>query len=132
MANWIILLTFKQSAQAHLIKTKLESEGIQVFLKHEHIAQLAPHHMEPGGPIKLQVPEDEAQRALDILKASGYVKEEKRGFRQSALIKSVDMFTSHIPGIKKKPLRLRLILAVAALLVVLTLIVSILTLPSAP
>ena len=129
MARWITLLTFKHSAQAHLIKTKLESEGIEVFLKNELITQLAPHHTEPGGSIKLQVLEKDAEAAVRMLKESGYINEEKRGFRKSALIKGVDLFTSQIPVLRDKPLQLRLIFAMAVLLVLVTLVVALVTLP---
>ena len=57
MDRFITLLTFRRSPEAHLVKTKLESEGIQAFIKNEYITQIAPHHAEPGGPIKLQVNE---------------------------------------------------------------------------
>ena len=130
MAQWITLLTFIHSAQAHLIKTKLESEGIEVFLKNELITQLAPHHTEPGGPIKLQVLEKDAEAAVRLLKENGYIQEDKRGFRQSAFIKGVDMITSRIPGLARSPLQLRLIFAVAVLLVLVTLAVALVTLPA--
>ncbi|HKL38374.1 MAG TPA: DUF2007 domain-containing protein [Bacteroidales bacterium] len=130
MAQWITLLTFIHSAQAHLIKTKLESEGIEVFLKNELITQLAPHHTEPGGSIKLQVLEKDAEAAVRLLKENGYIKEERQGFRKSALIKGIDLFTAKIPGFRNIPLQLRLVFAVAVLLVVVTLVVAMVTLPS--
>jgi len=130
MARWITLRTFQHSAQAHLVRTRLESEGLQVFIKHEHLAQLAPHHLEPGGPLKLQVQEHDVDAALRILEKGGYLEEEKGGFRKSALIKGVDMMTSGIPGLKNKPLQLRLIFTMAVLLVAITLVVAWLTLPS--
>lgn len=129
MAKWITLLTFNHPAESHLIRTKLESEGIKVFLKNEHMAQLSPFHSEPAGPIKLQVEEKDAEKAAELLKQSGYLKEDKRGFRKSALIKGIDMFTCRIPGLKNTPLQIRVTLAAAILLVFITLIVSLLTLP---
>ena len=129
MPEWITFLTFKHSVEAHMIKTRLESEGIDVFLKNEHMAQVLPYVSEPAGPIKLQVREGDFERAASLLKASGYLKQEKRGFRKSALIKGIDLFTSRIPGIKNIPLQLRAILVAAILLVIIALIVSLLTLP---
>ena len=132
MASWVTLLTFNQSAQAYMIKTKLESEGIDVLIKNEHSAQIIPYVSEPAGPIKLQVNEKDAGKAAGILKQSGYLKEEQRAFRKSALIKGMDIFTSRIPGLKNIPLQLRVILVAAILLVIITLIVSLLILPSSP
>lgn len=129
MATWITFLTFNQSAQAHMIKTKLESEGIDVLLKNEHMAQILPYVSEPEGSIKLQVREEDLEKAASLLKESGYLRQKKRGFRKSALIKGIDMFTLQIPGLRSQPLQLRLVLAVALFLVILTLVVSLLTLP---
>jgi len=129
MPQWITLLTFRQAAQAHLIKTKLESEGIDVFIKNEHIAQLAPHHSEPAGPVKLQVQEDDLEMAASLLKQIGYLKEKQQVFRKSALIKGIDRVSLQIPGLRNQPLQLRLIIAAALFLVILTVVVSLLTLP---
>lgn len=129
MAKWITLLTFNHPAESHVIKTKLESEGIVVFLKNEHMAQLSPFHSEPAGPIKLQVDEKDAEKAAGLLRQSGYLNEETRGFRKSALIKGIDLFTSRIPGLKNTPLQIRVTLAAALLLVIITLIAALLTLP---
>jgi len=129
MPEWITFLTFKHSVEAHMIKTKLESEGIDVFLKNEHMAQVLPYVSEPAGPIKLQVREGDIGRATSLLKASGYLKQEKRGFRKSALIKGIDLFTSRIPGLKNTPLQIRVTLTAALMLVIITLIVALLTLP---
>ena len=130
MDKWITLLTFKNPAEAHLIKTKLESERIRVFLKNEYTAQLVPHGSEPGGPIKMQIHKEDVSTAVKLLKENGYLKEEKTRLPHGALIQSIGMVTSKIPGFRNKPFQLRLILAIAVVLVVITLVVSLMLLPS--
>ncbi|MGM0529758.1 MAG: DUF2007 domain-containing protein [Bacteroidota bacterium] len=129
MEKWINLLTFKNPAEAHLIKTKLESEGIRVFLKNEYTAQLVPHGSEPGGPIKMRIHENDLDEAVKILKESGHLSGEKEKPPPSALINFIDIVTGKIPGFRNQPLKLRVILAVAVILVILVVIYSLLTLP---
>lgn len=129
MDKWITLLTFKHPTEAHLIKTKLESEGLKVFLKNEFTAQLVPQGSEPASPIKLRIHENDLDNAVKILKANGYLKEENTRFTPSKLIQFIGGVTGKIPGIRNKPLKLRVIFAVAVLLVLITLIFSLLTLP---
>lgn len=128
MDSWITLLTFRHPFEAHLVKTKLESEGIQAFVQHEVTAQIVPYASEPATPVKLRIQEKDQDAAVKLLKEHGYWEEEKRRLPKSALIKSMDQFTQKVPGLKDKPLQLRVILAVAVVLVVITLVFSLLTL----
>lgn len=130
MVKFVTLLTFKHAPEAHLLKTKLESGGIRAFVKNEYTAHIAPYHSEPAGPIKLQVNEQDVEPALQLLKKSGYIQKEKNNLKQSAFIHSLDLITLKIPGFRNKPLQLRLILAAAIILVLLTLIISLMILPS--
>jgi hypothetical protein len=128
MDSWITLLTFRHPFEAHLVKTKLESEGIQAFVQHEVTAQIIPYASEPATPVKLRIQEKHLNAAVKLLKEHGYWEEEKPRRRQSALTKSVDQFTQKVPGLRDKPLQLRVILAVAVVLVVITLVFSLFTL----
>ncbi|MFP4620797.1 MAG: DUF2007 domain-containing protein [Bacteroidales bacterium] len=130
MEKWVTILTFKHPTQAHLIKTKLESEGIRVFLKNEVIAQLIPYGSEPASPIKMRIHEHDLDKAVKILKESGCLSGEQVKAPQSALINFIGGITANLPGFSNKPLRLRVILAVAVLLVVLVLVYSLLALPA--
>jgi len=130
MDKWLTLLTFQNSAEAHLIKTKLESSEIQVFLKNEYTAQLIPHVSEPGGPVKLRIREQDLNKAIKLLKENQYIKEQtNRTSRQSLWMKSVGKMTQKLPVIQNQPLQLRLIFSVAIILVILALVVSIIALP---
>ena len=129
MEKWLNLLTFKNPAEAHLIKTKLESQGIGVFLKNEYTAQLVPHGSDPAGPIKMRIHENNLDEAVKILKESGHLTGEKEQPPRSALIKTMDVLTGKIPGVRNQPLKLRVILSVAVVLVIIVVIYSLLALP---
>ncbi len=129
MEKWVTILTFKHAAEAHLIKTKLESQGIHVFLKNEYTAQLAPYASEPASPIKMRIHESDVDEAVRILKEGGHLSVEQSKPPRSALISSIDRLTAKIPGLRDQPLQLRVIIAVAVGLVILVVIYSLWALP---
>ncbi|WP_186757200.1 putative signal transducing protein [Echinicola salinicaeni] len=63
----ITLKTFDNSVEAHLLKTKLESEGIQTFLMDENMVTLNPLISLSVGGIKLMVPEKSMEKAIGLL-----------------------------------------------------------------
>lgn len=65
MGELITLTTTYNSIKAHLLKSRLESEGIACFLTDENINTLIPAG--PFGGIKVQVHLSESLRAYDIL-----------------------------------------------------------------
>jgi hypothetical protein len=65
MGELITLATINNSIQAHLLKSRLESEGIPCFLTDENINTLLPAG--PFGGIKVQVHLSDSLRAFDIL-----------------------------------------------------------------
>jgi hypothetical protein len=64
----VTIATFGQLAEAHMAKNLLEAEGIEVFLAGEHVNDTFTLNIGPSGP-KLQVPEDQANRATELLQA---------------------------------------------------------------
>ncbi len=67
------LITIKQYAydmEAQLIKAKLESEGVGVFLLDEHRSSASPVHHFASGGVKLQVMEKDVEKALKIIQES--------------------------------------------------------------
>jgi hypothetical protein len=126
----LTLLTFQKIAEAYLIKTKLESSGIHVFLENEYNSQLVPQGTEPRGPVKKRIREKDLNKAIKLLKETQYIKEHpNRISRQSLWMKTIDKMTQKLPVIQNLPLQLRLIFSVAIILVILALIVSIIALP---
>jgi len=64
----VLLKTSSENIEAHLIKTKLESEGIPVVLFNEHYTNLLPNHFQlMGSGIQIKVLDSDTERALVIL-----------------------------------------------------------------
>lgn len=61
------LKTFDLAIEAHLLKSKLESEGINCYIFDEHINNILPLHSLATSGIKLQVPIEEYEKALVLL-----------------------------------------------------------------
>lgn len=74
----VTLRTFQYAIDAHLLKSKLESEGIPCFLIDENMATMLPHHSMLSGGIKLKVPEshmEEALHSLHVIEEGRYTNE---------------------------------------------------------
>lgn len=63
----ITIATFSQAIEAHVSKTKLESEGIICFIADENIVNMNWFYSNAVGGVKLQVKESDVKRALEIL-----------------------------------------------------------------
>ncbi len=68
MENLITLLTFELPQESFVIKSKLESEDIYVFLKDEFTVQTDNFLSNAIGGVKLQVFEKDVEKSLEILK----------------------------------------------------------------
>ncbi len=64
--NRYTIAVFEFTADVHILKGKLESEGIEVFLKDENILNSDPLISHAVGGVKLQVHESQKERALEI------------------------------------------------------------------
>lgn len=65
--NFFTIKTFDNFVDAHLLKAKLESEGITCFLFDENMVSLNPLYNVTIGGIKLNVQESDSKQALEIL-----------------------------------------------------------------
>lgn len=63
----VTVATFQYSFEAQFARGRLESEGIYCFLADENIVGIAWIYANAVGGIKLQVREEDAERALEIL-----------------------------------------------------------------
>lgn len=115
MDNWKNILTFTYSHEAHLVKGKLESEGIPVQIRDELTAQVNLYSNAIGG-IKLLVHEKNFDRALKILIESGQLKESEQ--TENIFLNRFDKISSEIPLIGKTIIELRLIIIVTFLLMI--------------
>lgn len=65
--KFLVLTTLDNSIDAHILRTKLESEGIPCFLNNENITNLTPHlYKILGFGVQIFVPEDRLKEAKDI------------------------------------------------------------------
>jgi len=71
------ILTVTFAHEAIVAKGRLEAEGVFCFLKDELTVQILPFHSNAVDGIKLQVREDDFDRAVEILKESDYANEEE-------------------------------------------------------
>ncbi|MFT7588842.1 MAG: hypothetical protein ACI959_001055 [Limisphaerales bacterium] len=104
MQEWIDIIDFNLVHEAHIAKSKLESENIVVNLKDEHISSVGI----PGavGGVKLQIRSADLDRAIEILEESGY--NLNRNNQPSPTIIKLEQFTSQIPILNKAILEVRL------------------------
>ena len=65
-AKLVTIATFEYVADLQVLKTKLESEGIQVVLKDENVLNSDPMISHAIGGAKLQVFREDAERAIEI------------------------------------------------------------------
>ena len=66
----VTIRTFNNSIEAHLVKTRLESEGILSFLFDENMVSLNPFYNSALGGIKLKINKLDVQRVEEILSES--------------------------------------------------------------
>jgi hypothetical protein len=57
--------------EAQFLKSVLEADGIGVWLPDEHTLAVGPHLGAALGGVRLLVPEDDAERAREILASAG-------------------------------------------------------------
>jgi len=72
MSQWVTVFTFTYPHEAHVLKTRLESEGILVSLKNENMVQVYNFMSNAIGGVRLQVPEPDVPRAMEIIKEGGW------------------------------------------------------------
>jgi ribosomal protein S27AE len=82
--RFITVATFRYPVEAHLAKSKLESEGIEVYVADENIVAINWLYSNAVGGVKVQVREDEADRARALLQAPQ--PERRRGAGKIALL----------------------------------------------
>lgn len=128
MTNWNIIISFTYPHEAHLAKGRLESEGIEVFIKDELTAQVNNFYSNAIGGVKLLVKDSDYDNAYKILIESGYIIE--KGTTPSKFWTRFDKLTSKLPLIGKSIIELRLLILVALILLVLIIPIFLLALPS--
>jgi DNA-directed RNA polymerase subunit M/transcription elongation factor TFIIS len=67
-AEWVAVASFSQPVEAHLARTKLESEGIPCVVGDEHLVRVDWFLSNAVGGVKVMVPRSEAEHARDVLR----------------------------------------------------------------
>lgn len=106
MGTWVTILTFTYPHEAHLVKTKLESEGISVLLLDELTTQVNNFYSNAIGGVKLQVEEKDLELSKIILEDLGYINESQ--YSQKKGLSKVEIYTAEVPLLNKLPAELRL------------------------
>src|ERR1700761_5818859 len=76
MDTFVTVLTVQYPQQLWIIKGKLESEDIRCFVKDELTVQSYNLYSNAIGGVKLQVLQEDVERAREILTELGYIKDE--------------------------------------------------------
>lgn len=127
MEKFITVATFQYPHEAYVLKTKLESQGVRVFLKDELTVQVHNFLSNAIGGVKLQIKESDLSKALPLLAEAGFL--ERNGTQKPSYFNWIEIRTSNIPVIKNWPVELRA-LFMAGLIV--TLVIAIFFLFSQP
>lgn|GEM_PF-1491133 len=75
MKELITIKSFLTPTEAHAMQSLLEAEDIYSFLKDEHSVVMQPYLANAMEGVKLQVHEEDAERALQVLKEAGLLTE---------------------------------------------------------
>ena len=118
MDKMVEIARFQNQAEAFMLRSLLESEGIECYLKDEIINQMYGGFVDFGG-IKVQILEDQVPHAMDVMKANGY--ELPTEDEAIAPLAPMSGFVGKIPFLRKFALekQLLIILIVTALLLAL-------------
>jgi hypothetical protein len=95
----VTILTFSDPVEVAILRGRMEAEGIPCFVQDELTAQLAFFVSDAIGGIKLQVREEDVERAVAFLHQQGYIEEED--FLPSPLEMKLYRFFSRIPFLRR-------------------------------
>ncbi len=113
----VTIATFSFAPQMGLVRSKLESEGIECFVKDELVSQTYIHNA--VGDIKLQVREKDADRALKIIDEMEVF---DRPAENASRLDAFDRSTSRIPLLGGLNLAIRFFALLVLVAVILTVV----------
>lgn len=117
--NFITLITFGMPHEIIPVRARLESDGIECFVRDELTVTAQPLLSNAIGGIKLQVRESDFIRARDILIECGYMQKEPEVILTPS--NGFAHFSSRIPFVRTFPVEVRWIVALICSLVFLLL-----------
>lgn len=123
MGRLVTVATFSHPAETAVIKSVLEGNGIECFMKDGITVQVDPLLSPAVGGVKLQVREEDVNDALLLLREGGYVPHEEPV--TAGILDKFDAVTSAFPLIGHRSLLSRLMIVLAAVITVLTIVLAI-------
>ncbi|MFT5723311.1 MAG: hypothetical protein ACI9JN_000420 [Bacteroidia bacterium] len=109
-----------------VVRSRLEFEGIECFVKDELTVQVNNFYSQAIGGIELQVKSEDVENALVVLTEMGHVQTNRKRVRKSPLL----TVTDYIPVLNKWPLSLRLLVLIPLFLAPLIYFIQVKTQPS--
>lgn len=91
MSELITIKTSDRNVELHVAKTYLEDNGIPVFIKDELMHQVHPAAVRGA---KLQVRDEDVQRAIELLIQGGFATEEDYKIEESSIDRIIDNISS--------------------------------------
>lgn len=120
MDKMVEIARFQNQSEAHLLRSLLESEGIECYLKDELTNQMYGGMVDFGG-IKVQIMEDQVPHALEVMQVNGY--ELPMEDEAVAPLAPMSGFIGKIPFLRKFALEKQLLIILIVTAVLLTLLV---------
>lgn len=116
MNEFITVATFTYPSEMVAIRGRLESDGIECYVKDELTVQIYNFYSNAIGGIRLEVRRSDYEKARQILEETGFLKEEIA--EPSKFWAEVDNFTKNIPVINTMRLELRLLVVLGVSLAI--------------
>ncbi len=97
--DFVTIATFNHPYEVAIIRIKLDSAGIDTFLKDELTTHIYPFSSNAVGGVKLQVRNEDLEAALEILENSGHPTNDEDN--SSGFLNRLALFTGQIPLLKR-------------------------------
>lgn len=119
MDKIVEITRFTYPADAQILRSLLESEGIECYLKDELSNQILGSYVDIGG-VKVEILEKDVPRALEIMEAGGFPVETNNEPEQ---LKALSSFSDRIPFLRKYPLEKQIMIIFIITAVLLALLI---------
>lgn len=123
MGNLVTILTFTFAHETGLVRSFLESEGINTFMVNDYSAQTISLYSNATGGFQIQVDEKDFDKAYQLLIEKGFIKK-AQPIQMPKWLKPFESFSSKIPILKNYSPEFRLFF-IAAVLVTASIIIYI-------
>lgn len=119
MDKIVEIARFTYPADAQILRSLLESEGIECYLKDELSNQILGSYVDIGG-VKVEILEKDIPHALEVMKAGGFPIETDN---ESEQLKALSSFSDRIPFLRKYPLEKQIMIIFIITAVLLALLI---------